>query len=192
MTTPHRRRSPGIRTRLFAGFAVLLTAVAALMAFVVFTGLRFVPSYSTTIVVPPPKDGSVVPTYSAPPAESAPDGPPLPGQHLPGMVLPGAKVSSTDDVRSTVLTATTVGIGLVLVTRLTAGWFVTRRLLTPLRAVSEAATRVAEGDLHHRIHADGPADELTNLADSFDIMTARLEQSFGAHRRFAADASMNC
>ncbi|WTW99986.1 HAMP domain-containing histidine kinase [Streptomycetaceae bacterium NBC_01309] len=198
MTAPPRRRSLGIRARLFAGFAVLLTAAAALMAFVVFTGLQFVPSYSTTIVVPSPEGGSVVPATpatpttpvpTAPPAESDPGEPLVPGQHFPGAVMPGAKVSSTSDVRSTVLTATTVGIGLVLVTGLTAGWFVTRRLLTPLRAVSEAAAQVAEGDLHHRIHARGAGDELTNLADWFDTMTARLEQSFGAHRRFAANAS---
>jgi two-component system sensor histidine kinase VanS len=98
-------------------------------------------------------------------------------------------VSTRSDIESAVLLSCAAGVALVVLSGLVAGWFLTRRLLAPLRALDEAAARVAEGDLGHRIEARGPNDELHSLADSFDTMTARLERSFGAQRRFTANAS---
>ncbi|MBT2234499.1 HAMP domain-containing sensor histidine kinase [Nonomuraea sp. NEAU-A123] len=74
------------------------------------------------------------------------------------------------------------------------GWVVAGRVLTPLRQVTETARRiaaapVAERGLHERIALNGPADEVKELADTFDTMVERLDHSFDGQRRFVANAS---
>jgi signal transduction histidine kinase len=47
----------------------------------------------------------------------------------------------------------------------------------------------AGGDLGERIALDGPADELRELADTFDTMLERLDRTFASQRSFVANAS---
>ena len=63
------------------------------------------------------------------------------------------------------------------------------RVLRPLQDITAAAQRLSVERLDARIALGGPQDELKQLADTFDDMLARLEQSFEAQRRFVADAS---
>ncbi|NUU21369.1 MAG: HAMP domain-containing histidine kinase [Streptomycetaceae bacterium] len=77
---------------------------------------------------------------------------------------------------------------------LALAWLIASRLLRPLSRITETAERIAEAPaadrgLHERIALDGPADELKKLADTFDVMLARLDQSFDGQRRFIANAS---
>ncbi|WP_194908769.1 sensor histidine kinase [Catenulispora rubra] len=69
------------------------------------------------------------------------------------------------------------------------GWFVARRVLRPLHAITGTARRLGAEDLAHRIKLTGPDDELKELADTFDGMLDRLSQSFDSQRRFVANAS---
>jgi signal transduction histidine kinase len=56
-------------------------------------------------------------------------------------------------------------------------------------AVIAAARRISASSLHERLALRGPDDELKELADTLDSLFARLEASFDAQRRFAANAS---
>jgi signal transduction histidine kinase len=58
-----------------------------------------------------------------------------------------------------------------------------------VRSITEAARRASELRLGQRLALTGPDDELKQLADTFDDMLARLEQSFIAQRRFSAQVS---
>ncbi|GIE30870.1 two-component sensor histidine kinase [Actinoplanes italicus] len=69
------------------------------------------------------------------------------------------------------------------------GWLIAGRTLRPLQQITATARRVAGRNLHERIGLTGPRDELRQLADTFDDMLARLDESFGAQRRFVANAS---
>ncbi|MDW5324481.1 histidine kinase dimerization/phospho-acceptor domain-containing protein [Plantactinospora sp. KLBMP9567] len=42
---------------------------------------------------------------------------------------------------------------------------------------------------HERIALTGPPDEIRELADTFDLMLARLDQAFDSQRRFIGNAS---
>jgi two-component system OmpR family sensor kinase len=64
-----------------------------------------------------------------------------------------------------------------------------RRSLDPLRAMSDAASRISFASLETRIAYDGPHDELGTLADSLNSMLDRLERAAQAQRHFVADAS---
>jgi len=69
------------------------------------------------------------------------------------------------------------------------GWIVAGRVLRPVHAITAAARRASEENLGERIGLTGPADELKELADTFDAMLARLESAFASQRRFVANAS---
>lgn len=72
---------------------------------------------------------------------------------------------------------------------LVGGWFLSGRILRPLRTIEEGARRIAEGDLNHRLRLDTRKDEFGEVARSFDTMVDRLEATLAAQRRFAANAS---
>jgi len=67
------------------------------------------------------------------------------------------------------------------------GWVVAGRALGPLKAIAATARQISDERLHRRIDLDGPDDELRDLADTVDQMLDRLERSFEAQRRFAAN-----
>jgi signal transduction histidine kinase len=69
------------------------------------------------------------------------------------------------------------------------GWLVAGRMLRPLRQITDTARRITGEDLHERLALDGPADELTELGDTFDAMLARLEAAFAGQQLFAANAA---
>jgi heavy metal sensor kinase len=69
------------------------------------------------------------------------------------------------------------------------GWFLARRALSPVDAMVEAARRIEAEDLTRRIPTLSSGDELGRLAAVLNDMLARLERSFGATRRFSADAA---
>ncbi len=79
--------------------------------------------------------------------------------------------------------------GALIVVGLVGGWFLAGRMLAPLGRITRATRWAAAGSLSHRIGADGPHDEVRELADSFDAMLARIEAQVVEQRRFAANAS---
>jgi hypothetical protein len=68
-------------------------------------------------------------------------------------------------------------------------YFLAGRVLQPLQQITTTAQRLSAEQLDARIALPGPHDELKQLADTFDAMLDRLQASFGAQRRFVADAS---
>jgi len=69
------------------------------------------------------------------------------------------------------------------------GWLLSGRMLKPLRDITGTARRLSVANLHERIALEGPRDELTELADTFDGMLGRLDGAFASQRRFVANAS---
>ena len=68
-------------------------------------------------------------------------------------------------------------------------WLAAGRMLRPLRQITDTARRITGEDLHERLALSGPADELTELGDTFDAMLGRLEAAFTAQQLFAANAA---
>jgi signal transduction histidine kinase len=80
-------------------------------------------------------------------------------------------------------------LGVMTVVSVGAGWLLAGRALRPLREITGTARRVSGHNLVERIDLVGPADELKELADTFDGMLARLDSAFASQRRFVANAS---
>ncbi len=69
------------------------------------------------------------------------------------------------------------------------GWWMMRRALAPVAALTQAAQRVNEHNLGERLPRTGDGDELDRLTEVFNAMTERLDQSFARIREFTLHAS---
>jgi two-component system sensor histidine kinase MtrB len=99
--------------------------------------------------------------------------------------------STLDLVRSSVL-----GTGILLVLLLAGvAWLVTRQVVVPVRAASQTAARLSEGNLSERMKVKG-TDDLARLATSFNGMAGslarqirQLEELSRVQQRFVSDVS---
>ncbi len=69
------------------------------------------------------------------------------------------------------------------------GWLVAGRAVQPLNSVAQAAQNITGSNLSLQIPLRGAGDELDHLIHSFNLMTARLNESFEQTRRFSTDVS---
>ena len=118
----------------------------------------------------------------------------VPGAFVP---LPNGGVLALDTFQDRLRTATLgtlIRQGLVVLLALGAvgvgvAYLLAGRVLRPLQQITSTAQRLSAERLDARIALPGPADELKQLADTFDSMLDRLQAAFEAQRRFVADAS---
>jgi heavy metal sensor kinase len=78
-----------------------------------------------------------------------------------------------------------IGLGLAAV----GGAWIARRALAPVRAMAQRAREITAADLTRRVPRRGAEDELDYLADTLNVVLARLEAAFAELRRFTADAA---
>jgi signal transduction histidine kinase len=129
---------------------------------------------------PSPSSGSKAPNSNATECKRL-------GEYIAG-VQAGAK-SQRDQALHSLLLYSLLGLGVMTLASAGAGWFVSGRVLRPVRAITETARRASEQHLGERIGMTGPRDELRELADTFDDMLERLDRAFAAQRAFVANAS---
>src|SRR5204863_5146277 len=80
-------------------------------------------------------------------------------------------------------------IPIAIVLASAGGYFLARKSLAPVVAMSTQAGRIGAANLHERLAVQNDRDELGHLAQSFNGLLDRLSQSFERQRRFMADAS---
>ena len=83
-----------------------------------------------------------------------------------------------------------VVLPVILIASVAASYFIAGSALEPIERVINEVEAITDGrSLHRRLPADLGNDELSRLGNTLNAMIARLETSFGALRRFTADAS---
>ena len=82
-----------------------------------------------------------------------------------------------------------VALPLFLLIAGAGGFLLTTRSLAPLGWMAEQARAITDKNLHQRLDIGAAHEELRVLADSFNELLSRLDQSFETMRRFVADAS---
>jgi signal transduction histidine kinase len=68
------------------------------------------------------------------------------------------------------------------------GWYLSRRISTPILALTDVTTRMAQGDLSSRAHVKS-RDEVGQLAHSFNEMAEQVGATITTLHRFVADAA---
>ena len=175
---PARRHRRSVRWRLAAVYG----ALSILSAAVVVTGIYSWEASAT----------SVQPATPAPPAPSGQQSPLAQAQARIGQLE--YQVTALSDRAHSINShglpaAVAVVLGLTAIASLILGWLLAGRILRPLRKITTAARSISEDDLGRRLAIPGPANELTDLADTIDALLARLQAAFDAQRQFVANAS---
>jgi len=167
------RRTARVRLTVLYGGAVFLACGAAVLASTyVLYGLL---GHTTHPVLQLSKRGKVVLLpVAGQPAEAT--------IHLVGL-------GQVTFGRQQLLISSGIALAVSAVAAVAIGWFIAGRVLRPLRTITAAARRISASSLHERLALPGPDDELKELADTLDNLFARLQASFDAQRRFAANAS---
>ncbi len=158
-----------VKARVTIVFGALLTLSAALLIMLVVALMAYVPRYTLT-----PVDVTLVPGQAPSSARSS---------SVPTTVSSPADFLRLLTIFSSLAFLVVIVIGALLM-RTVVG-----RALAPLAEIDAAARSAVAGDLSSRVDVDGPPDEVTSLARTFNAMLARLQRSFDTQRQFAANAS---
>jgi signal transduction histidine kinase len=112
------------------------------------------------------------------------------GRDIVGYLLPegGMVFSSGDDVAliDRLTRAAYIAAGVAIVFALILAILLSNRLLRPIRALTQAADTLAEGDLSNRVTVQGN-DELATLGQTFNQMASTLEEAEASRRGMTAD-----
>jgi signal transduction histidine kinase len=84
---------------------------------------------------------------------------------------------------------TIVALVALFLLSIAVGWVMSGRVLRPVEEITNVARDIQASDLSRRIGLEGPDDEITRLAATFDSMLERLDRAFSSQRRFLADTS---
>jgi signal transduction histidine kinase len=90
-------------------------------------------------------------------------------------LLVGRDVVERERVRGVINQAARWSIALVIVLGLAGGFFVTRRVLKRIDAMTDTAQTIMTGDLGGRLPVGSSGDELDRLASNLNAMLARIE-----------------
>ena len=166
-----------------------LTLWTAALFLVLGLGLVVFINSMTAIQIPQVLHVGLVPTVQPSSDHSLPPTPFL--ENLPPLVevsdSPAKSMQETiiREVRSISL----FGIGAFAVIGAMGAYWIARQALHPVRDLSHLAQTIQAQTLHQRLPAEGPPDELKELADAFNRMLERLERAFEQQSRFVADAA---
>lgn len=96
---------------------------------------------------------------------------------LPGgfRMLVGRDLEERARLYHIVLAAGRWSVAIVIVLGLVGGFFVTRRVLRRVDAMTETSRTIMAGDLGGRLPVDGTGDELDRLAENLNLMLERIE-----------------
>ena len=106
-----------------------------------------------------------------------------------GSIVDAVRSQLRNDALHRLLLEYVLALGVMTLISVAAGWLLAGRALRPLRDITATARRVSGHNLGERIDLEGPADELKELADTFDGMLGRLDSAFASQRHFVANAS---
>jgi signal transduction histidine kinase len=108
-----------------------------------------------------------------------------PGEHTPTEIFRLVTANQLNLLRNYSI----IGICCLMALGGVSIYFLSRKMLKPVDRVSSLAARISSTNLKERINYAGPDDEIKRLADTFDGMLGRLENSFESQKQFIQDAS---
>ncbi|HJW25649.1 MAG TPA: heavy metal sensor histidine kinase [Rhodocyclaceae bacterium] len=171
------------------GLSVLITTA---------NGQRLFASYGTDFPAPPPELDSLPAPAAKPPLltwsrgerawrgirASLPTGIPA---MAPVQVLVAQDIHHHQAFLAAFQTTLWTAVALTLATITLLGWLAARRGLEPVREMARVAKGISAERLHQRLGSEALPEELVDLADAFNGMLTRLEDSFQRLSHFSSD-----
>ncbi|MBP3362110.1 MAG: HAMP domain-containing histidine kinase [Clostridia bacterium] len=98
--------------------------------------------------------------------------------------------SNASMIAGSSLLANVLMISLLIIFASCGGYFISKRLLSPVEKITETARKICDSnDLSERIGLERGDDEIHRLASTFDDMLEKLQKNFEAEKQFTSDAS---
>jgi len=114
----------------------------------------------------------------------------MPLGNPPRYILQVGKLDdSVQRLRTWLIIALVVALGLGLPLAALGGWWLAGRALAPVRAMTATARRISARNLAERLPRPPQDDELGQLASTLNSLLDRLQAAFGRERRFITDVS---
>lgn len=107
----------------------------------------------------------------------------------PFVIAVAASMSDEEALLAALRRAMLLSIPLALIVAALGGYLLARKSLAPVARMSAKARDIGAANLGERVPIDNADDELGELAQTFNSLLERLQQSFQSQRRFMADAS---
>lgn len=105
-------------------------------------------------------------------------------------VIAGVNVREFDNSPREILGSALMIFPFVLIVAAGGGYLIAGRAVRPIDRITTEVEDITDGrSLHRRLAVESTGDEMTRLTTTLNAMIGRLETSFGALRRFTADAS---
>ena len=111
------------------------------------------------------------------------------GSRPAGTYIAANELSVFAAERSRVVAISLAEAGVALLVGVTSAFFLLRRLLRTIGAMTETAKEIGSAALDQRLGDPGTSDEVGELAQTFDAMLDRLDTAMTAQRRLLADVS---
>lgn len=105
------------------------------------------------------------------------------------LVTVATSLLAMEETRRRLLLTLLLALPIAILTALAGGAFLARRAIKPLDQMTATAQHITAQSLNERIKLAQADVELERLAESFNQMITRLENSFSQIRQFTADAS---
>ena len=114
---------------------------------------------------------------------------PLINSRFTGTIEIVHNIAAIDQLLSFILTVMTAGGMAAIVLSVLGGMIISRRLLTPIKDLTNTMKKVEDKGLQERVKVYETKDELSALAMMFNTMMDKLENSFRQQKQFVEDAS---
>jgi signal transduction histidine kinase len=186
-----RPRRLTVRWRLALGYtAVLLVSGAVLLGGAYLIVARASARYDHAVTTQVEQRLSERRARMLPAAADPPPGVPFPGEErAERRATVAAQRSALPAYRREIAVNFIALLAVVTLVSLGVGRVLAAKALRPVRDITRAAQGIGAEDLGRRLGADGPADELTELARTLDEMLDRIQTAVRAQSAFADHAS---
>ena len=111
------------------------------------------------------------------------------GRRITNIVQVASSLEDVEKALKTLLLILSITIPSALAVASVGGHFLANRALRPVNEVTNTARAITSHNLNKRIRIEKVKDEIGHLAETFNEMISRLDQSFRKIRQFSADAS---
>jgi two-component system, OmpR family, sensor kinase len=105
------------------------------------------------------------------------------------LVVVAASLQGANEAVRKILLLLLIGAPVALAAAGLAGWLLVRNALLPVDRMRKKAEEIGIDQLHERLAAPNPSDEVGQLAATLNAMLDRLDAGVTARRRLVADAS---
>lgn len=111
------------------------------------------------------------------------------GDRTIGWLQMAQSLEVLEDIANDLPTEIFLSLPFILLVAALGGLFLSNRALRPVQNITQTARAITSSDLTQRINYRGAADEVGQLAVTFDQMLNRLQASFEREHRFTSDAA---